>query len=192
MTRLPATALTLGAALILSAAGCGKVDKPRQTAEEAAQAEKKAEAAAAPVEPPKPEKKKEEPKPAPVVEVRHVPADPTKWVLADLQAGLTNHDIRFVPAVVFFSLQHANDANKATELKALLETAGKMKDDPNPQVPLPAAPVATTAAPSSATTPGTIPILPLPGSTPGKPSGPAGGRRARRMGGAYGGAKQSE
>jgi hypothetical protein len=190
MTRLPATALTLGAALMLSAAGCSKVDKPRQTPEEAARAEQKAEpAAAAPAEPPKPEKKEEPPaKPAPVVEVRHVPADPTKWVLADLQAGLSNHDIRFIPAVVFFSLQHANDAQHANELKGLLETAGKMKDDPNPLLPLPAAPVAT-AAPA---VPATIPVLPLPGTTAaGKPTAPE-GRRPRRLGGGIGAGKQSE
>src|SRR5580692_5337966 len=98
--------------------------------------------------------KSAEPKPAPPVVVHHVPPDPTKWQLADLQAGLTTHDMRFVPAVLIFSMQSANGAKQADDLKGLLERAGQMKDDPSIALPLPPAPNATPVTAAKPVVPG--------------------------------------
>jgi len=160
--------LLICAGLLAAAPGCSKSAKPKAAAEPAAEAEKEEAPAAPQVE------KKPEAKPAPPVVVHHVPPDPTKWQLADLQAGLTTHDMRFVPAVLIFSMQSANGAKQADDLKGLLERAGQMKDDSSIALPLPPAPNATPVTAAK-------PVVPGQPATP--PATPVAPRRGRRMGG---------
>ncbi len=145
--------------------------KPKAAAEPAAEAEKAEAPAAAPAE----VEKKPEAKPAPPIVVHHVPSDPTKWQLVDLQAGLTTHDMRFVPAVLLFSFQSGNGAKQADELKGLLECAGQMKDDATIALPLPPPPNATPVTAAKPVVPGQA------ATPPGTPAAPT--RRPRRMGG---------
>jgi hypothetical protein len=104
-----------------------------------------------------------------------------KWELADLQSGLSAHDARFLPAVMIFSMQHLNGAKQAEELRALLERAGQLKDDPS--ITLPLAPAPTAATPATAAKPVTPPTA----STPPANAAAAPGRGMRRMGGKMGG-----
>ncbi len=163
--------LVVCAGLLAAAPGCSKLTKPKED-ERAAEAAK--------VEPPAvaPKVEKKEAKPAPVV-VRHVPADFTKWQLADLDAGLSNHDNRFVLAMMVFMGQPGDGTKKAAELKGLLEQAGQMKDDPSIALPLPPAPNAPVTA-AKPVVPGGTPA----GNAPATTTPPM--RRGRRMGGMRG------
>jgi hypothetical protein len=168
--------------LALAAPGCGSKSKapPAQTV--AAEAEQKAdEPDAKPAA--KVEKKPVEAKPPEPV-ARKVPQDPMKWQVADLQAGLSAQDGRFVPAVMFFSVQNLNGQKQAQDLRALLVTAGRLKDDVSISLPL-------SPAPASASVTASKPVVPGPPVTPGQP--PTGtGRKKPRMGGAgFGGGLKS-
>ncbi len=165
--------LVVCAGLLAAAPGCSKMTKPKED-ERAAEAAKVEPPAVAP----KVEKKEAKPAPAPVV-VRHVPADFTKWQLADLGAGLSNHDFRFLPAVMMFTMQPGDGTKKAAELKGLLEQAGQMKDDPSIALPLPPAPNAPVTA-AKPVVPGGTPA----GNAPATTTPPM--RRGRRMGGMRG------
>ena len=163
--------LLLGAGLMLAGAGCGKSAKPAASTAAAepaaAAAEEKEDAPAEAKAPAKAAKKKAEAKPAAAPEAKPNVKDPAKWQLADLQAGLTTHDLRFVPAVLIFSLQSPNGAERAEELRGLLQRAGQMKDDPIVPLPLPPTPVVTV-------TTGVAPAA-APAATPAA----KGGRRGR-------------
>jgi hypothetical protein len=171
--------LLLGVCLALTAPGCGSKSKtPAHTV--AADAEQKAEEPAE-KPPAKVEKKPPVVVAPPAPPVRHVPQDVTKWQLADLQAALAVHDLRFVMAVLMFSVQNRNGQKEAQDLKALLASAGQMKDDPSIALPLSPAPVPVTGAVTASK-----PVVPGPAATPGQP--PA-GRKSRRSfgGGGFGG-----
>lgn len=64
--------------------------------------------------------------------------DVRKWKADDLSAALLRKDIQFLPAVMFYGMSKPNDAKRAQELDALLKKVGRLKDDPVPEVPLPA------------------------------------------------------
>jgi hypothetical protein len=166
---LRCVSLLICVGLLAAAPGCSKSAKPKAAAEPAGEAEKEEAPAAPQVE------KKPEAKPAPAPVVHHVPPDPTKWQLVDLQAGLTTHDMRFMPAVLIFSIQSGNGAKQADDLKGLLERAGQMKDDPSIALPLPPAPNATPVTAAKPVVPG------QPATPPANPAAPV--RRGRRMGG---------
>ena len=167
--------------LVLATPGCGSKSKaPAQPA--AAEAEQKGDEPE--IKPAvKVEKKPVEAKPAEPV-ARKVPQDPMKWQVADLQAALSAQDGRFVPAVIFFSMQNLNGQKQAQDLKGLLVTAGRMKDDVSISLPLSPAP-----APASVTA--SKPVVP--GSPVGPSPAPTGtGRKRPRMGGAgFGGGLKS-
>ncbi len=163
--------------LAFAAPGCSKsstAKTPTNQPAAAADADEKAEAPAekAPV--------KIEKKPAvPVPVVRRRPKDPMKWELADLQTGLAAHDLRFVPAVLVFSVQNPNGAKQAEELQALLERAGQLKDDPSITLPLTQPPASAQATASPAAGPAATP--------PAKPAGTF-NKRPKRVGG-FGGSR---
>jgi hypothetical protein len=171
-TAFRATLAFFGVCLAFAAPGCGNSSTPKNPSAQPAvaaadeQAEAPAEKPAAKVE------KKPEAKPAPPL-ARRRPQDPTKWELADLKSGLSAHDARFLPAVVVFTSKHPNDAE---DLRALVERAGQLKDDPS--ITLPLAPAPTTAA---------KPVTPPTASTPPANTAAAPGRGMRRMGGKMGG-----
>jgi hypothetical protein len=173
-TAFRATVAFFGVCLAFAAPGCGNSSTPKnppaQPAVAAAdeQAEAPAEKPAAKVE------KKPEAKPAPPL-ARRRPQDPTKWELADLKSGLSAHDARFLMAVVVFNSKHPNDAE---DLRALVERAGQLKDDPSITLPLAPAPTTATAA---------KPVTPPTASTPPANTAAAPGRGMRRMGGKMGG-----
>lgn len=173
--------ICLGLAIALP--GCGRLKSKSAAPAPTAEAEKKAEDPDPAEKPPiKVEKKPVEVKaPAPVV--RHIPSDLTKWKFADLQSALSAQDLRFVAAVMVFSSQSLNGKQQAQELKGLLETAGRMKDDPSVTLPLAAPPAfgATTAA---------KPVVPGAAAAPGQPAAAAAGRKKRPgklTGGGFGG-----
>jgi hypothetical protein len=171
--------LLLGICLALTAPGCGSKSKtPAPTV--AADAEQKAQE---PAEKPPAIAEKKPPVVAapPAAPVRHVPQDVTKWQLADLQAALAAHDLRFVMAVLVFSVQNRNGQKEAQDLKALLASAGQMKDDPSIALPLSPAPVPATGAVTASK-----PVVP---GQAAPPSQPAAGRKSRRSfgGGGFGG-----
>jgi hypothetical protein len=156
----PRGLLLLFLGLAVAAPGCGAKSKaPAQPA--AAEAEQKAdEGEAQPVA--KVDKKPVVAK-APEVVTRKVPQDPMKWQVADLQVGLSAQDGRFVPAVMFFSIQNLNGKKQAEDLKGLLVAAGRLKDDASISLPLSPAPVPASVtaskpvAPTAAVTPGQRP-----------------------------------
>jgi hypothetical protein len=158
------------ALVTLTSGGCSKSSKPKaETTPVAASEEEKPEAPA----PPKVEKKPVAAK-APVPQG---PKDPTKWKLADLKAGLSDRDINFVPAVVFFSIQSPNGPERAKELRGLLESVGQMKDDATVPLPIPGSPVISAAA-AAAPVPAKGAQTPATASpAPEMPAGP------RRLGG---------
>jgi hypothetical protein len=166
--------------LALAAPGCGSKSKaPAQPAAAVAE-EKTDEPDVKPAA--KVEKKPVEAKPPEPV-ARKVPQDPMKWQVADLQAGLSAQDARFVPAVMFFSMQNLNGQKQAQDLKALLVTAGRLKDDVSISMPL-------SPAPASASVTASKPVVPGSPVTPGQP--PTGTGRKKRMGGAgFGGGLKS-
>jgi hypothetical protein len=159
----PAQLLLLCGSMALALPGCGNSSKPKAAPEQPpaeANAEEKAEA---PAEQPRGKLGKKAPveeKPAaPAPVARHRPDDPTKWQLADLKSGLAAHDLRFVPAVMVFSVQNQG-SKRAKELQDLLVGAAQMKDDPSITLPLPPQPTATpvtAAKPAPPTAPATPP-----------------------------------
>jgi hypothetical protein len=179
-----ATVTLLGVCVVFAAAGCGNSPKPKapEQAPATAAAEEKDEA---PVEkPPAKAEKKPEAKPAHPPVARRRSDDPTKWELADLKTGLSAQDARFIPAVVAFGMQHPKQAD---ELRALLERAGQLKDDP--AITLPLSPLALPAAVTTASKP----VTPSPATPPADKNSGSQGRR--RMGGrmsGYGGQKSGD
>jgi hypothetical protein len=154
--------LLLCVSLTVALTGCSKATKHKASSDEqpaAAKAEEKAEAPAE--QPPAKAEKKAEEKPAaaPAPVARHRPEDPTKWELADLKSALAAHDVRFVPAVLFYSMQNQG-SKRAKELQELLATAGQMKDDSSIGLPLPPPPAPTPVTAAK-------PAMPAPSFTPG-------------------------
>jgi hypothetical protein len=165
--------------LVLAAPGCGSKSKA-SAQPAAAEAEQKGEEPD--VKPAaKVEKKPVEVKPAEPV-ARKVPQDPMKWQVADLQAGLSAQDGRFVPAVMLFSMQNLNGQKQAQDLKGLLVTAGRMKDDVSISLPLSPAP-----APASVTA--SKPVVPGSPVGPSQPPTRSGRKRPGRDG--FGGGLKS-
>jgi hypothetical protein len=168
----PRGLLLLCVCLALTAPGCGSKSKTSAHAV-AADAEQKAEEPAE-KPPAKVEKKPPVVVAPPAAPMRRVPQDVTKWQLADLQSALAAHDLRFVMAVLVFSLQNRTGEKEAQDLKALLASAAQMKDDPNISLPLSPAPV---AAPITAAKP----VVAIP--PPGQSQPPADRRSVRGFGG---------
>jgi hypothetical protein len=163
--------------LAFAAPGCGKSSTAKTPTDQPAAAADADEKAEAPAE--KPPVKIEKKPAVPVPVVRRRPKDPMKWELADLQTGLAAHDLRFVPAVLVFSVQNPNGAKQAEELQALLERAGQLKDDPSITLPL-------TQPPASAQAAASQPAAGPAATPPAKPSGFS--KRPRRLGG-FGGSR---
>jgi hypothetical protein len=160
------------ALVTLTFGGCSGSSKPKaETAPVATNEEEKPEAPA----PAKIEKKAVAAKPP----VPQGPRDPSKWKLADLKAGLSDHDITFVPAVLLFSMQSPNGPERAKDLRGLLESAGQMKDDATVPLPIPGSPVVSAAA--AAPVPAMGPQTPAPEKPAGRkrPGGPG------KIGGGY-------
>ncbi|HET6328438.1 MAG TPA: hypothetical protein VFG04_27395 [Planctomycetaceae bacterium] len=172
--------ICLGLAIVMP--GCGRLKSKSAAPAATADAEKKAEEPDPTEKPPiKVEKKPVEVKaPAPVV--RHVPSDLSKWQLADLQSALSAQDLRFVGAVMLFSVQSLNGKKQAQDLKGLLESAGRMKDDASISLPL---------APAPAFGPMTAakPVVPGAAADPSQPAAPSGRKKkpGRLAGGGFGG-----
>ncbi len=175
LTTIRLATAALCVCVTFTAAGCGKSSKPKAEAQPAAaDAEQKAEQPAEKAPAPAAEKPAQV-KPAPIA--RRRPQDPMKWEVVDLQSGLAAHDGRFVPAVMFFSIQNPNGAKQANELRTLLERAGQLKDDAMITLPLAPAPITSTAA--KPVVQGPAPVTPPAGATP-TPPGSRGNRRGGR------------
>ena len=176
----PAQWLLLCGSMALALPGCGNSSKKAAPGQQpaAANAEEKAEAPAeeprgklgkkAPVE--------EKPAAAPVPVARRRPDDPTKWQLADLKSALAAHDLRFVPAVVIFSMQNQG-SKRAKELQDLLVSASQMKDDSTITLPLPPQPTATPVTAAKPALPTAAPVTPPAGAPT-----PNAGKRMPRFG----------
>ena len=72
--------------------------------------------------------------------------DVRKWTGGDLNAALLRKDVMFVAGVLFYSATKPNDPKRAEELDALVKKVARLKDDPVPEVPLPAGALAAVDA----------------------------------------------
>jgi hypothetical protein len=130
--------LALPASLFL-AAGCGggSDKKPKQSTTVAQNEQgKDEETDAAP--PPVKKKPKAAQKPAAPEPPAASTTDVRKWNIDDLNAALARKDVQFVFGVLFFGMSKPNDAKRAQELDSLVQKVARLKDDPVPEVPIPA------------------------------------------------------
>jgi hypothetical protein len=178
-------------AIALLATGCGggSDKKPKQstaTAQNDSQDEEKDAPAAAP--PPRKKQKAVAAKPAEPEAPAASTTDVTKWKGDDLNAALLRKDVGFIGAVVYYSAAKPNDAKRAEELDSLAKKVARLKDDPVPEVPIPAGafaaadpdPLDDTAKPG--TTAAAAPAGKGPGGRMGGPFRMGGGGRASRGG----------
>ena len=180
-TRIGGCVLSLlGLALVLP--GCSKASKPQPSADVAAAAEEEKPAVpaqpAAKVDNKADAAKGAEAKPA-EAPLRHLPSDITKWEFDDLKASLSTRDFRFLIAVVVYSSRNVG-AKRARELRSLLETAGKMRDDATVILPLP--PIASPVTASKPVVPGPAAAPPTQ-TTAADSAGKPARRQPRRFGG---------
>jgi hypothetical protein len=134
---------------MLMSAGCGGGDsgKKSQAANEGS-GEQDA-AAEQPAAPPMRAKKPAQPQPQAAAEAP-LPADVTKWKMPDLKLALTRKDFQFFLGVIMYVAKAPEDRKRVADLNELLQQIGRMKDDPQVNLPLP---------------PGTFPATPGVGGT---------------------------
>jgi hypothetical protein len=130
-------------AILSLAPGCsGSADKKPKASTAVAQsapAQDAEETDAAPAQPPKKQPKKAvEKKPAEPELPAPSTADVTKWKADDLNAALVRKDVKFIMGAMFFGMKQMNSAKSAADLDGLLQKVAKLKDDPAPEVPIPA------------------------------------------------------
>jgi hypothetical protein len=128
-------------AIALLATGCGggSDKKPKQStavAQNDSQDDEKD--APAPAPPPKKKQKAVAVKPAEPEVPAASTTDVRKWKGDDLNAALLRKDVMFVAGVLVYSAAKPNDAKRAEELNSLVQKVARLKDDPVPEVPIPA------------------------------------------------------
>jgi hypothetical protein len=167
-------------AFALLAAGCGGGDKKPKQSTTVAQNDSpdEGEKDAAPAPPPKKKQKAAAVK----AEEPEIPAastkDVTKWDGNELKAALLRKDVMFVTGVAFFGAMRPNDVKRAEELDTLTKKVAALKDDPAPEIPIPAGAFAE-ADPDPLDTPA------KPGTTAGATSPAAAGGKGARTGGPF-------
>ena len=130
-------------ALALFTAGCGGgTDKKPKQSTTVAQNESQDDEKDAPAPAPAPKKKQKQKlfdtKPAEAEAPPPSTTDVRKWKGDDLNAALLRKDVMFVAGVLFYSATKPNDAKRAEELDSLVKKVARLKDDPVPEVPIPA------------------------------------------------------
>jgi len=179
-------------AIALLAAGCGggSDKKPKQSTAQA-QNDSQDEEKDAPAPPPKKKQKAVAVKVADPEAPAPSTTDVRRWKSEDLNAALIRKDVMFVAGVLFYSASKPNDAKRAEELDTLVKKVARLKDDPVPEVPIPAGalaavdpdPLDDTPAKPGTTAAAATPPAKAPGGRLGGPFRMGGGGPRRGDGG---------